>query len=968
MTEGMDHPPRPHRFFSLKWKVSLSIGLLFLFVTGCFVTFNYFEMRRQFEERRGSLQRQYALQAQGLLDLSARRLKQLGTMVASLSGIQTAIPSEGQADLSGTALDSLSSILQLNMGVETIELVNTGGTAVWEQPASAQLHSRRFKQAVQSVVATERPSILIDCEATCLQYAITPVMGSELNSAGALILGISLADVVLDFQRVSGTDLGLIVETRADSGQHPDASRWLQPWHANLVALTNSEQHIDMLWQLTGAVAKLDDLRQPTSVQFGGRHLELQLFPLTGFGSESGNLLVIADLTEAMEQIRSAVRRGVLLGSGGLGASLILLVTILWRPLSRVRRATEFLPRLAEGEFKAVREGIVETLPRGWFADEVNVLNATAVALSHQLERLNDEVAERMREITTERNLVTQVLDSAQVIILTQDCEMRVLRINRHGSKLLGVEGQSLQFPSLLEPPDARARIVDWLTELIADRRDHFEAECDVRCSDGSVIDVVWHHSRLHASDGSTPVILSVGMDITARKAAEVRLAWLADHDPLTGLYNRRRFEEELEHAIQLTSRYGHSGALIFLDLDQFKYVNDTSGHRAGDDLLKSLSISLPALLRAEDVVGRLGGDEFAIILNQIDREAVVDVAKKIQAHIAAMELSVGERRHRVSASLGIAMFPEHGRDVQELLARADLAMYQVKDSGRGGWYVLSNDDQSQQLMNERVLWKQRLERAIAEDRFRLYVQPIVALDTMAVTHYEVLLRMLGEDGTILGPAQFISVAERSGLIHDIDRMVLVKTIKFLAQAHAAGIAVTFSINLSAHAFNDTTLVDHLQYHLERAGVDPQAIVLEMTETAALSDLASARRLMERINELGCRFALDDFGTGFSSFFYLKHLPFDFIKIDGSFISNLAERPDDQILVKAMAEIAKAYRKKCVAEHVDAGATVTLLKEFRVDFVQGFFFGKPAPIEGILGSPERTNGGNTPLLPAVGSG
>jgi diguanylate cyclase (GGDEF)-like protein/PAS domain S-box-containing protein len=951
----MEQPHRLRRFFSLKWKVSLSIGLLFLVLSGCFVSFNYLEMRRQFGERRGSLQRQYALQAQGLLDLSARRLTQLGTMVASLSGIQSALPASGRTDFSGTSLDALSSILQLSMGVETIELVDAAGVALWEQPMPARAHSGRFVDAVRAVVATERPEVLIDCTETCLQYAIVPVMGRDLSGAGALILGISLADVVLDFQRVSGTDLGLIVETQPDADPISDAARWLEPWHANVVALTNFDRYIDLLWRLTPEVGRLEQLRQPTQVQFGDRDLELQLFPLTGFGRDHGHLLVIADITEAMGQIRSAVKRGLLLGGGGFGASLVVLVIILWRPLSRIRRATEFLPRLAEGEFQEVRAGIVESGPYGWFSDEVNVLNDTTVALSRQLERLNAEVAERMREITAERNLVTQVLDSAQVIILTQDSELGILRVNRHGSKLLGLQDHAVYFPDLLEPPSARDLMAAWLMELIAGKRDHFEAELDVRCSDGNVIDVVWQHSRLPDGDGANPVILSVGMDITARKAAEVRLAWLADHDPLTGLYNRRRFEEELEHAIQLTTRYGHAGALVFLDLDQFKYVNDTSGHRAGDDLLKSLSTSLPGLLRAEDIVGRLGGDEFAIILNQVDREGAIDVAKKIQAHVAAMELSVGERTHKVTASLGIALFPEHGKDVQELLARADLAMYQVKDSGRGGWYVLSSDDQSQQLMNERVLWKQRLERAIADDRFLLYVQPIVAVADLSVTHYEVLLRMRGDDGNILGPTQFISVAERSGLIHDIDRLVLAKSIRALAQAHACGMGLTFTVNLSAHAFNDPSLVGHLEQHLREARLDPRWVVLEMTETAALSDLVAARRLMERINALGCRFALDDFGTGFSSFFYLKHLPFDFIKIDGSFISNLPERPDDQVLVKAMAQIAMAYRKKCVAEHVDAGATMDLLREFQIDFAQGYYHGRPIPIEQMLASaPSRS--------------
>ncbi|NJD08303.1 MAG: hypothetical protein FIA97_17675, partial [Methylococcaceae bacterium] len=304
MRDAMDQSRRFRRFFSLKWKVSLSTGLLFLVLSGCFVTFNYLEMRRQFDERRGSLQRQYALQAQGLLDLSARHLTQLGTMVASLSGIQSAIPAAGRADRSGTSLDALSGILQLNMGVETIELVDASGVPVWAQPTPARSHSSRFAEAVRAVVRTERPDVLIDCTDTCLQIAIAPVMGRDLTGAGALILGISLADVVLDFRRVSGTDLGLIVETQPDAGQSPDSARWLEPWRANVVALTNFDRYIDLFGRLTREVGRLEQLRQATEVRYQERDLELQLFPLSGFGGDHGHLLVIADITEAMEQIR----------------------------------------------------------------------------------------------------------------------------------------------------------------------------------------------------------------------------------------------------------------------------------------------------------------------------------------------------------------------------------------------------------------------------------------------------------------------------------------------------------------------------------------------------------------------------------------------------------------------------------------------------------------------------------------
>ena len=944
----MDQVRNPRRFISLQWRVLFLNGLVMLFFAATFVTFDYLEMERQFKNRRENLQHQYALQAQGLLDLSARRLVQLGTMVASFPAVQAKARYRDAPAGEHEALDALTSIIQLNMGVETVWLADAEGHSLVGDKQSIAPQGSNLVGTIQKVMVAERPAVVIECQTTCLQFAVIPVLDAGGGTTASLLLGISLADVILDFERVSGTDLGLVIERTLKPEIAIDTERYLEAWHADVMGLSHSSRNIEILRDLAKTYADVNDLKSPVEVRFAGKDLEIRQFPLTGFGNETGHLLVIADVSDAMEKIRTATERLLLLVVSGLGTSLVLLLVMLRIPMSRIRRATEFLPRLAEGQFRAVRSGVLESLTSHRYADEVDVLYETTIELSYQLQELNNEVADRMREVTTERNFVTHVLDSAQVIILTQDAEHRILRINRYGQKLLGVEAGNVDFLSLLEPFATREVVSRWLEELVTGERESFEAEFDIRCGDDKAIDVVWQHSRLENGAENSAIILSVGMDITARKMAEVRLAWLADHDPLTGLFNRRRFEEELDRAIRLACRYQQTGALIFFDLDQFKFVNDTSGHRAGDDLLKAVSEAIPALLRTEDVVGRLGGDEFGIILGQIDRDGATDVARKILAHIGQLELEVGERTHKVSASLGIALFPEHGRDVQDLLARADLAMYQVKDSGRGGWHVLADDDQSQQVMNERVLWKQKVEKALTEDRFVLYLQPIVAISDLSVSHYEVLLRMQDEDGSIIGPAQFITVAERCGLIHLVDRMVLAKAIAHLADTRDRGLRLTLTVNLSAHAFNDPDLVDYLERKLAQHKLSPEYLVLEMTESAALADHAGARQLMEKINAIGCRFALDDFGTGFSSFYYLKHLPFEFIKIDGSFIRNLADRPDDLVLVKAMAEIGKAYCKKSVAEQVEDAATLDILRKYQIDYAQGYHTGHPRPIDEVI--------------------
>lgn len=954
----MEQPTHTGPFLSIKWKALLSTSLVLIVVTGSFAALNYLELRKQFERRREDLQNQYALQVQGLLDQSSNRLQQLNTTVASLPNIQTILKKTRRREIAA-AFDPLASTLQLDMGIESIALVSSMGERIVTHGLDFDFAgTKQLTAVVKQVVETESPRSLIDCSDTCLLYAIAPVLGIG-GAPGALILGVSLADVVLDFQRVSGTDLGLIVEQVPTNTVQKDPERWLSPWEATVVALTNAQRNMQILRAVVEKGATIGRLSKPAYVSFQGRELEVRVFPLTGFDKrEKAHLVVIADISEAMSRIRIATQRSIYLGFTGLLLSEVLLLAVLWPPMSRLKRAAAILPQLAYGTFARARSAISEARRKRIFRDEVDVLNETAIALSHQLEALNIEVAthtrdlsERMQEITRERNFVTHVLDTAQAIILTQDQNNEILMINPYGQNLTGYpksELRGLPFLTLLARGSVATGVKELLKELVFGVREHFEVECDLCCKDNSTVNIVWHHSRLRGQTAGSPVILSVGMDITARKKAELRLAWMADHDPLTGLFNRRRFEQELDQAIASAKRYKYSGALLFFDLDQFKYVNDTSGHSAGDRLLVSLGESLPTLLREIDVIGRLGGDEFAVILTRATSEEAIQVAKKILAHVRETEFSVGERVHKVSASLGIALFPEHGNDVQDLLARADLAMYQVKESGRGGWYLLSDDDQSHRIMQERVLWKQRVERALTDNRFLLYVQPIVRIHDRSTSHYEVLLRMRGDDGSIIGPAHFIEVAERSGLIHVLDRMVMSESIRHQALARDRGQKITLTVNLSAHAFNDPELLNHLKRLLSETGLDPQQLIFEMTETAALADLTAARRLMEAINDIGCHFALDDFGTGFSSFYYLKQLPFEFIKIDGAFIRNLGDRPDDQVLVKAMGEIAKAFKKKTIAEQVEDAETLALLRQYDIDFAQGYFTGSPMQINEIF--------------------
>lgn len=431
------------------------------------------------------------------------------------------------------------------------------------------------------------------------------------------------------------------------------------------------------------------------------------------------------------------------------------------------------------------------------------------------------------------------------------------------------------------------------------------------------------------------------------REQAEARLVWLADHDPLTQLFNRRRFHADFERVLDQAARFGHQGAVLFFDLDQFKDVNDISGHQLGDALLQRVAEQLQTMTRPCDILARLGGDEFAWLLPEATAEQAVEVAEGAQRIIRSIVMHARSRRHQVSASIGIVLFPEQGRETHQLMANADLAMYQAKEKGRGRWHIFSPEDQSRERADARVLWGQHIEEALTQDRFELRFQPIVEVATGRIVHYEALLRMRDAQGDIVYPDRFVPVAEKTGQIQAIDHWVLSHALEIMS----ARPELHLSVNLSANAMDDPLLLPDIEQLLKRFVVEPVRLTFEITETAAINSILRATRLMRGIQRLGCRFALDDFGSGYASYAYLRQLPVDDVKVDGAFIRNLSHSREDRIFVKAITDIAHGMGKRVIAEFVEDGDILQVLVELGVDLAQGYHLGRPMPLSECQGMP-----------------
>jgi len=560
------------------------------------------------------------------------------------------------------------------------------------------------------------------------------------------------------------------------------------------------------------------------------------------------------------------------------------------------------------------------------------------------------KAAERALFREKERAQVT--LQSIGDAVLTTDAAGRVEYLNPAAEQLTGWDRR-----------DAQGKRVEDVIELLDEESGRTVEPPVVRClAEGRTItlsgnialmhrdgtSIAIQHSAAPIQDRGGRVIGAVMVfhDVSRERQLHRKLSYYASHDSLTGFINRREFEERLSGAVRTAQQGGApASALLYMDLDQFKVVNDTCGHAAGDLLLRQLAEVLKARIRAGDVIARLGGDEFAVLLTDCPVQRAVEIADNLREAIASFRFVWRDGSLQVGVSIGVVPIDENAENVGSVLSAADVACYVAKDLGRNRIHVYEEGDAAER--HQEMQWVARINRAREEERLELFYQPIVPIGDSehAVTQYELLLRMRDEHGELVPPDAFIPAAERYNLMPSLDRWVITQVIGSLVyREHRLCEPYMLAVNLSGTTLNDARFLDFLLDQLAADSIPPGALCFEITETAAIANLANVVSFMRALKERGCQFSLDDFGTGLSSLTYLKHLPVDYVKIDGQFIRNVTQDPADESMVDAIARMARALNIQTIAERVEGREVLERLAEIGIAYAQGYYIAVPQPI------------------------
>ena len=927
-----------NRFISIRWKIVTIAGFVMVVMAALFSWQQQIALSERFTREQQVYGDQMKTMTERLFQVQNDRLQVLARMLAEMPQLRAALRS-GHSALARQVLEPMWPELTLGQGLAGLVLFSPelGVMAQWGQADASKLPG-----LARQAMLRETPQTWLECGGeSCLHYVVLP-LNEHGVSLGSMALVTGLEGVVIDLRQLGNAEVALLA-----GPDNAPANAPARPGRAAPVAI-NPISGLRVL-SVSGGAATQATLQAAMQKTWHSPYFVIesasQRWSVLGLQPDlpGDGLLrvgIIVDVSQRINLQRAALWQNALWGAAVLLLSLALLYVLLRPAMNRIGRVSRLLPMLGQSRYQEVQNEIPRNI-HPIFRDEMHSLERLSVDLALQLKSLNEAdekqrqaLAEQAGMLEKERDFIAGLLDTAPVMIVTYGHDGRLRMANAYTVLDSGLPRERLighGFADLFMTPSQRQGFHTQLQSLTPGDVRHGEGNF-VRT--GAIRDVVWFHSCFD-DVASERTYLSVGLDVTEHRQTEERLRLLVERDSVTGLLSRRTFKREFDAMLDKSAK----GMVLICDLDEFRSLNDAEGHEAGDRVLMLFAQHIQHMQPSPVLTARLGSDEFAMVflgLNEADGILLARHLSRFASHQSVLTDAGVASRH-LTVSVGLTSFTEDASSADLLLGNAELALAHARAKGHGSWHLYSEQEAYRESADRRTHWRNEVESALEENRFVLHFQPILHISSGDLSHYEALLRMVGQDGKLVPPGMFIDVAESTGLIRRIDRWVVEAAVKAAAHRRDAKIA----LNLSSRSFDDDMAYETMQAALKQHNVSGERLLLEITETAALANFSGAKRVMDKFLALGCVFGLDDFGVGFSSFQYLKELPVGFVKIDGSFVKNLTRNPDDVVFVRALNSAVQGFGKTTVAEFVEDETSLAILREIGVDYAQGYLIGKP---------------------------
>jgi diguanylate cyclase (GGDEF)-like protein/PAS domain S-box-containing protein len=923
-------------YISIKWKAFVFISILLILLS---IAWIWQTTSKTLEIHQTALQEKANIQKNILNKILDDRYQQLSPIIQIIPMHDKISPLLNQSKVPVKELQShleeLWFQLNFNMGADYLGIYDKHfNNLAFEYNPETILAIAKYNNVLEKRLQNKNrilPDQFIYCDQGCMQVVIEPVIFED----GRLFytaVGQSLSYLTQLFSSLSNDKLGILLTT-SKTPHYDNSDRYINEWDQKLWALSDFDKNYAIIKAFSDK--HLLDYNG-TNITWKSQIFRVQRFTIdkVDFLGIRPDIFVIRDETQTYKLLNESILNGGFIGVIALILSEIMLLLFIMNPIKRlinISQALTFLPKL---EYKKAR-GMVSN-HTSFVCDEMTSLESNTHLITNQLEYLHNEVENKIQVLDRSRSFLTRLLDNTQLFIVTQDFNNIILSRNEKMNEILSKE--TAVFTHCTSANDAMT-LHNSLDSLKTNHQQITYHEGHSFDNNGNEIYIAWTHTMVDDEQGQH-VVLSIGTDLTKRKEAERALTWIANNDPLTGINNRRGFQLKIEELIADDAHF----SLVFIDVNRFKQINDIYGHSTGDEVLVCIASRLKSVTRQTDHISRLAGDEFTILLTRTSlnelEAALIKITTALQGEIKIAEQQIVE----FGTSLGAAVYPTHTTDSDTLVIYADMAMYLAKKKEDAHWHIFREEDKQLDILKKEHQYSELIREATKNNYFKLVFQPIKNLQVDEIHHYEVLLRIELPNGQTVFPDEFIPIAEKNGLIRDIDHWVIEHALDILSKQQAENPNLTFGINVSAPTLQSSSFPELIRSHIKKYQVPATHVVIELTETAYIENFNQALENLKSLDEMGVKVALDDFGVGFSSFSYLKRLPLSYVKLDGSYIKNLCGNKDDQIFVKCLSEMVSAFGMSTIAEFVEDEETLQLLKQLGVHYVQGYHIGKPGAI------------------------